>query len=326
MDEDGEDGASAGRGEDGADAPAAAPARPASASAITAIVLALGDAARAGQQHCDQTLGGVPGGGSTDDAAGSSSEGQQGSGTHLAGQVAVAGDGALVNIGKACKRAKKGTGSSVSVQDMARRVREWGIHKPPSAKHSACRWEFKYKNPTRHNPAGYEHQALCSLCLQAKGLEKATIKLGKNDSPTDLMQHLQHVHEEAYSECWKLEEQRRNSSKNPVTVQVRRSPRKDSSSSQATYVDDVRSSLIKLFVHVTPSSSQRQASSREHAAPGAAPTRTEGLHAHMSTVQAASAANKGPDPKVGMAAIPECQDSSFLAKQVRIVSVDVCGF
>ena len=31
----------------------------------------------------------------------------------------------------------QGTGSSVSVQDMARRVREWVIHKPPSAKHSA---------------------------------------------------------------------------------------------------------------------------------------------------------------------------------------------
>jgi len=111
--EDGEDGASAGRGEGGADAPAArahpsehaaAPARPASASAITAIVLALGDAARA--------------------AAGSCSEGQQGSGTHLAGQVAVAGDGALVNIGKGRKRAKKDTGSSVSVQDTARRVRD----------------------------------------------------------------------------------------------------------------------------------------------------------------------------------------------------------
>ena len=107
--EDGEDGASAGRGEGGSDAPAAharpsehaaAPARPASASAITAIVLALGDAARAEQQRCDQAPGGVPGGGSTDDAAGSGSEGQQGSGTHLAGQVAVAADGALVNIGK----------------------------------------------------------------------------------------------------------------------------------------------------------------------------------------------------------------------------------
>ena len=40
MDEDGEDGVSAGRGEGGTDAPAAAPARPGSASAITAIVLA----------------------------------------------------------------------------------------------------------------------------------------------------------------------------------------------------------------------------------------------------------------------------------------------
>ena len=87
-----------------------------------------------------QAHGGVPGGGSTDDAAGSVSEGQQGSGTHLAGQVAVAGDGALVNIGKERKRAKKGTGSSASVQDIARRVREWVIQKPPSAKHSAWRW------------------------------------------------------------------------------------------------------------------------------------------------------------------------------------------
>jgi hypothetical protein len=59
-------GPSAGRGEGGADVPAAhtrpsehaaAPARPASASAITAIVLALGDAARAEQQRGDQARG-----------------------------------------------------------------------------------------------------------------------------------------------------------------------------------------------------------------------------------------------------------------------------
>ena len=119
--EDGEDGASAGRVEGGADAPAdharpsehaAAPAQPASASVITEMVLAL--------ERGDQALGGVPGGGSTDDASGSGSEGQQGSGTHLAGQVAVGGDGALVNIGKMRNRAKKGTGSSVSVQETHR--------------------------------------------------------------------------------------------------------------------------------------------------------------------------------------------------------------
>ena len=139
-----------GRARASADAPAArarpsehaaAPARPASADAIKEMMLAL---------ECGhQALSGVPGGGSTDDAAGSGSEGQQGSGTHLAGQVAVAGDGALVNIGKAHDRAKKGTGSSASVQDIARRVREWGIQKPPRAKHSAWRWAFKYKTPPR---------------------------------------------------------------------------------------------------------------------------------------------------------------------------------
>ena len=34
----------------------------------------------------------------------------------------------------------------------------------------------------------------------------------------------------------------------------------------------------------------------------------------------------GKRAKVGLAAIPECEDSTLLAKQVRIVSVDVCGF
>jgi hypothetical protein len=34
----------------------------------------------------------------------------------------------------------------------------------------------------------------------------------------------------------------------------------------------------------------------------------------------------GKRAKVGMVAIPECQDSSLLTKQVGIVSVDVCGF
>ena len=284
--EDGEDGASAGRVGGGTDA---APARPASAGAIQQMMVAF--------ERGHQARGGVPGGGSTDDAAGSGSEGQQGSGTHLAGQVAVAGDGALVNIGKERKRAKKGTGSSASVQDIARRVREWGIQKPPRANHSAWNYAFKYKNPPKNNPAGYEHQALCSLCLQAKNLERATIKLGKSDSPTALMQHLHAVHPEAHQECWELEEQR-NPAKNPVAVQLRRSPRKHSSNSHATsHVDTVRASLSKLFEHVAPSSSQSQASSQEHAASGAAPARTQGLHAHMHTVQAASAANKEPDPR-----------------------------
>ena len=90
--EDGEDGASAGRGEGGADAPAAharpsehaaAPARLASASAITAMVLALGDAVRTEQHISDQSHSGVPGDGSTDDASGSGSEGQQIGAAHL---------------------------------------------------------------------------------------------------------------------------------------------------------------------------------------------------------------------------------------------------
>jgi len=87
-----ENGASAGRGEvfqgreggaemeveDGEDGGTdAAPARPASADAIKQMMLA--------HERGHQAHGGVPGGGSTDDAAGSGSEGQQGSGTHHVG-------------------------------------------------------------------------------------------------------------------------------------------------------------------------------------------------------------------------------------------------
>ena len=58
--EDGEDGPSAGRVEGGTDA---APARPASADAIKVMMLTL--------ERSHQACGGVPGVGSTDDAAGS---------------------------------------------------------------------------------------------------------------------------------------------------------------------------------------------------------------------------------------------------------------
>jgi len=169
--EDGEDGISADRGEGGAHAPAArarpsehaaAPARPASADAIKVMMLAL--------ERSHQACGGVPGGGSTDDAAGSGSEGQQDSGTTLAGQVAVAGDGALVNIGKARNRGKKGTGSSV--QDITRRVREWVIQKPLRAKHSAWRWAFKYETPPRHM------MMILLLFLQKQNLAFAVYQFG----------------------------------------------------------------------------------------------------------------------------------------------------
>ena len=206
-----EDSASAARGEGGADgrAPArpsggdgaharpsdaaASAARQASAGDITRMVLALGEAARAEQPRGDQTRGGAAAGGSTDDAAGVG-EGQQGSGTHLAGQVAVAGDGSLMNIGelRTSVKTKKTKGSAGSVLDVARRVREWGIHKPPGSKHSAWGWTFKYKNCIKGNPAGYEHHALCSLCLQAQDLGAATVSFSRNG--TDLGPAFLHAH------------------------------------------------------------------------------------------------------------------------------------
>ncbi len=103
-------------------------------------------------------------------------------------------------------------------EEILRRVREWGIQRPLSARNSAWRWAFKYASPPRHDPAGYEHQALCSLCLQAQDLEKATIKLGKNCTHA-LIQHLRRMHPVAYAEYAALHAQRKKpvkKEKNPV--------------------------------------------------------------------------------------------------------------
>ena len=81
---------------------------------------------------------------------------------------------------KASKQDKK---ENVSIKTMALRVRDWGIAKPQNAQNCVWTWGFKYKNPPKCT-GGFQNHALCAICL-VDNLGAATVKLSKDNSPTD---------------------------------------------------------------------------------------------------------------------------------------------
>ena len=152
----------------------AAPKRPKSAEEIVRLVLDKAAAEEGAPQ------GGSAGGGSQKTAA----EGEEGAiadGTHLAtGHMDVG----MVRS-KASKQDKK---ENVSIKTMARRVRDWGLAKPQNAKNCVWTWGFKYKTPPKC-AGGFQNHALCAICL-VDNLGSATVKLGKDNSPSALATHL----------------------------------------------------------------------------------------------------------------------------------------
>ena len=134
--------------------------------------------------------GGSAGGGSQ------KAEGEEGAiadGTHLAtGNMDV---GTVRR--KTSKQDKK---ENVSIKTMARRVRDWGLAKPQNAKNCVWTWGFKYKNPPKCT-GGFQNHALCAICL-VDNLGSATVKLGKDNSPSALATHLQYSHPEEYQQMW----------------------------------------------------------------------------------------------------------------------------
>jgi hypothetical protein len=196
--------------------PSAAPPRPPSAADVALIVREQGEKAAAAEASAQ----GSAGGGSEQAAAAQAEEGAIARGTHLATddmQQSVASVRA-----KAGKKDKK---DSMSITEMARRVKSWGIAKPARAKHSAWKWGFKYATPPP-GPGGYKNQALCALCC-VNDLGNATVKLGTDASPSALMTHLQHSHPAEYQLCYEMEKAR----KEPKEAS-RVSPRKRAASSQ----------------------------------------------------------------------------------------------
>ena len=164
----------------------AAPKRPKSAEEIMRLV----EDKAAAEEGAPQ--GGSAGGGSQKTAA----EGEEGAiadGTHLAtGHMDVG----MVRS-KASKQDKK---ENVSIKTMARRVRDWGITKPQNAQNCVWTWGLKYKYPPKCQ-GGFQNHALCAICL-VDNLGAATVKLGKDNSPSALAAHLQYSHPEEYQQMW----------------------------------------------------------------------------------------------------------------------------
>jgi len=159
-------------------------------------MLARGDRAAA-EEGAPQ--GGSAGGGSQKAAEAKGEEGAIAHGTHLATHKMHVHDS---DVGTVRSKAAKQDKERVSIADMARRVRNWGIAKPQNAKHSAWTWGFKYARPPS-GAAGFQNQALCLV----DDLRAATFKLGKDNSPSALETHLQYAHPEEYAQM-RFEEQR----------------------------------------------------------------------------------------------------------------------
>ena len=100
---------------------------------------------------------------------------------------------------KASKQDKK---ENVSIKTMTWRVRDWGITKPQNAQNCVWTWGLKYKYPPKCT-GGFrvQNHALCAICL-VDNLGAATVKLGKDNSPSTLATHLQYSHPEPIFCSW----------------------------------------------------------------------------------------------------------------------------
>ncbi len=88
----------------------------------------------------------------------------------------------------------------MSIKTMARRVRDWGITNPQNAQNCVWTWGFKYKHPPKCQ-GGFQNHAFCAICL-VDNLGAATVKLGKDNSPSTLATHLQYSHPEPIFCSW----------------------------------------------------------------------------------------------------------------------------
>ena len=134
---------------------------------------------------------------------------------------------------------------------------------------------------------GFQNHVLCSMCL-VDNLGAVTVKLGKDNSPSALVTHLQYSHPEEYKQMWAMEQ------KHKAPAQPSRSsPRKQHASEvpgAQGHVHVVRSSLNTLFSGVVT----RHAPESVHAPMSANPA---DLRSHWAPVESQAEVNLGPDPR-----------------------------
>ena len=113
-------------------------------------------------------------------------------GTFMAGTA----DGTVSEARNSQKRQR--TAVNVSEDLLNRQIHEYGLVSPERAKNLVWSYFKKYgsKNLTRgHDNLKLQQQALCTICLGDQDRRRhSTVQLGKDNSPSSLMDHLRIHH------------------------------------------------------------------------------------------------------------------------------------
>ena len=117
-------------------------------------------------------------------------------GTFIAGTA----DGTVTEARNSQKRQR--TAVNVSEDLLNRQIQDYGLVSPERAKNLVWSYFKKYgrKNLTRgHDNLKLQQQALCTICLGDQDRRRhSTVQLGKDNSPSSLMDHLRIHHREQH--------------------------------------------------------------------------------------------------------------------------------
>jgi len=142
------------------------------------------------------------------------------------------------------KQSKKKTQQAELIK---RQISEWGLKKPSSARNKVWDQAFKYDKCPKGTPNGWEHHAICKVCLN-ENVGNTVVKLGSSDSSQALVQHfLQHQKEE-----WEQMHKEKQSSitftsRDSSGKSTRPSPLRKPTAEQHNMVDEKRKSVKRLF-------------------------------------------------------------------------------
>ena len=142
------------------------------------------------------------------------------------------------------KQSKKKTQQAELIK---RQIQEWGLKKPSSARNKVWDRAFKYDKCPKGTPNGWEHHALCKVCL-GENVGNAVVKLGSSDSPQALVNHFLQHHKEEWETMHKDKQSSiAFTSRDSTGKSTRPSPLRTSTAEQRSLVDEKRKSLKRLF-------------------------------------------------------------------------------
>jgi hypothetical protein len=160
---------------------------------------------------------------------------------------------------------------------------------------------FKYDKCPKGTPNGWEHHALCKVCL-GENVGNTVVKLGCSDSPQPLVNHFLQHHKEEWE---KMHKEKQSSiaftSRDSTGKSTRPSPLRTPTAEQRSLVDETRKSAKRLFASIAgPGGSSTAAQTGESSSISGEGLSSSGNCAagfDMRTYFHAKSARAGPDGK-----------------------------